>query len=190
MLLAGTLPANLLGLASMTISVRNNSFKGSLSESWINPTLTLLDISDNELTGSLPAAWGAFNVLPSLQYFSMDGNYLTGEYFRHCVSSAQCACIAAPIAHLLSIASLIAWLQAPFPCRIGLPTPVSGHPCRRLFICVLKTMPCVVSVHTSEWQSQHSSPPTGCPQRSLTCMLMLMRTCRRCDPIDPGSRCQ
>lgn len=66
-------------LASQTIRVAACNFSGPLPAAWQSGSLQLLDLSDNELTGTLPSSWGEKTALPSLGQLYLQGNALSGE---------------------------------------------------------------------------------------------------------------
>ena len=75
--LAGTIPAELSGLAELTrLSLPSNDLHGSIPPELGQLTnLTHLDLRDNELTGPIPAELGA---LVNLEVLYLGGNQLTG----------------------------------------------------------------------------------------------------------------
>ncbi|CAI5493810.1 unnamed protein product, partial [Closterium sp. Naga37s-1] len=74
--LQGPLPSALVS-TSFTLELQGNAFSGSLPnfDLWITPSLHSLDVSDNQLSGSLPDSISRFAVLWEL---GLGGNNLSG----------------------------------------------------------------------------------------------------------------
>ena len=78
--LQGFLSVDIMKLPNIeTIDFSNNQFEGYLPPQWSSRTLKKLILSNNKLTGELPAAYGAMQTFPSMIRMSLDGNDLTGR---------------------------------------------------------------------------------------------------------------
>lgn len=74
----GSLPAEwaILPRRLVALDLSNNDLSGSLPQTWALPRLAWLDLAGNELGGTLPASLGS---LPSLVHFDASTNQLIGE---------------------------------------------------------------------------------------------------------------
>lgn len=78
--LQGLLSVEIMKLPNIeTIDFSNNQFEGYLPPQWSSRTLKKLLLSNNRLTGELPAAYGAMQTFPSMTRMGLDGNKLTGR---------------------------------------------------------------------------------------------------------------
>jgi len=78
--LQGYLSVDVMKLPNIeTVDFSNNQFEGYLPPQWSSRTLKKLILSNNKLTGELPAAYGAMQTFPSMIRMSLDGNKLTGR---------------------------------------------------------------------------------------------------------------
>lgn len=60
------------------LDLSGNKFGGTMPPQWSSKTLKRLILSNNQLKGNLPAAYGALDTFPAMQRMMLDGNQLTG----------------------------------------------------------------------------------------------------------------
>jgi hypothetical protein len=87
----GTLAPELADVPPLLLlDLSNQNIRGTLPPAWGNadsfPELRGLDLSSNFLTGPLPASWAAFSAFPALQLLNLSFNDLSGG-----CSAATCA---------------------------------------------------------------------------------------------------
>ena len=79
MRLRGQLAVDVLKVSTLeALDLSGNFFNGFLPPQWSSKTLKRLILSNNQLQGKLPAAYGAQDTFPAMERMMLDGNMLTG----------------------------------------------------------------------------------------------------------------
>lgn len=79
MRLRGQLSVDVLKVSTLeALDLSGNFFNGFLPPQWSSKSLKRLILSNNQLQGKLPAAYGAQDTFPAMERMMLDGNLLTG----------------------------------------------------------------------------------------------------------------
>ena len=77
--LRGQLSVDVLKVSTLeALDLSGNFFNGFLPPQWSSKSLKRLILSNNQLQGKLPAAYGAQDTFPAMERMMLDGNLLTG----------------------------------------------------------------------------------------------------------------
>ena len=77
--LRGELSVEVMKIPTLeALDLSGNAFGGFLPPQWSSKTLSRLILSNNRLTGELPAAYGAKDTFPAMERMMLDGNLLNG----------------------------------------------------------------------------------------------------------------